>query len=75
MGSESLPDSSKHLIDSYSFDGLKQDSLEVKRRWLQSVRVARAAFTELLVDPGTVLTAQAIRFRSWFTTLPTPDAT
>ena len=75
MGSESLPADSKFLIDSYSLDGLKQDSLEVKQRWLQSVCVAQAAFTELLVDPGIVLTAQAIRFWSWFTTLPTPAAT
>ena len=60
MGSESLPADSRHLIDSYSFDALKQDSLVVKRQWLTSVRVARAAFTDLLVDPGTVLTAQAI---------------
>ena len=75
MGSHSLPADSKHLIDSYSFDALKQDSLAVKRQWLHSIRVARAAFTALLVDPGTVLTAQAIRFRSWFVTLPTPAAT
>ena len=75
MGSDSLPAGSCHLIDSNSFDALKQESLDVKRLWLQAVRVARATFTDMLVDPGTVLTAQAIRFRSWFVSPLTPSTT
>ena len=43
MGSESLPAASRYLIDSYTFDALKQASLVAKRQWLQSVWVARAA--------------------------------
>ena len=68
LGSASLAVGSRHLIDSTSFDTLKQASLDGKRLWMQAICAARAAFTDLLVnpDPAPVFTAQAIRFRAWF---------
>ena len=50
LGSASLVAGSRHLIDSRSLDDLKQESLDGKRHWLQSVRAARSAFSAELAN-------------------------
>ena len=65
LGSASLVAGSRHLIDSRSLDDLKEDSLDGKRHWLQSVRAARFAFSAELANHVPAISAQALRFRAW----------
>ena len=71
LGSASLEESSRYLIDSRSQATLRGSSIDAKRNWLSSVTAARTAFgAQLAATPPArepaQFTEQAIRFMAHF---------